>query len=310
MEEQLELQLTTAERETLSMLEETITRGIASFIEVGQALMEIRESRLYREEHKTFEVYCRNRWGFDKRYANRLIQGSSVAIEMGPIGPKTESQARELTAVPEEHREKVMREATESGRVTARSIREIGQALSGKGARQALHSSESVEWYTPEYIIEAAREAMGGIDLDPASCPEANETVKAAVHYSEGGLEKKWFGRVWMNPPYGRGEGWESNQSVWTRHAITMAEAEATEQTCMLVNAAIGTKWFSELYGFWMCLFDERIQFDGHGKKDPTNGNAVVYIGNNVKQFHDAFERYGRIVPPSILVRSWVRSES
>ena len=40
--------------------------------------------------------------------------------------------------------------------------------------------SGKFEWYTPESIIELARETMGSIDLDPASCEAANRTVEAA----------------------------------------------------------------------------------------------------------------------------------
>ena len=53
------------------------------------------------------------------------------------------------------------------------------------------------EWYTPAYIIEAARKTMGTIDLDPASSVIANETVKATTFYTidDDGLIKEWGGR-------------------------------------------------------------------------------------------------------------------
>lgn len=69
-----------------------------------------------------------------------------------------------------------------------------------------MEVTKSSEWYTPPKYIEAAREVMGGIDLDPASCATANQIVKATAYYTkeQNGLEQNWKGRVWLNPPYGR----------------------------------------------------------------------------------------------------------
>ena len=52
---------------------------------------------------------------------------------------------------------------------------------------------------------------MGEIDLDPCSNSKAQPNVPALNHFTveDDGLEQKWFGRVYMNPPYGR-----ENQSV------------------------------------------------------------------------------------------------
>lgn len=70
-------------------------------------------------------------------------------------------------------------------------------------AANARHSHASVEHYTPKPIVEAARYALGAIDLDPASCTLAQETVQAASWYAlpANGLELPWEGRVFCNPP-------------------------------------------------------------------------------------------------------------
>jgi len=83
---------------SLPELEAVIERGQQTFIEVGRALLEIRDRRLYRETHATFEAYCRERWGWGRHYANRHIQAAQVAEALVPTGtiPKTEAQARAM----------------------------------------------------------------------------------------------------------------------------------------------------------------------------------------------------------------------
>lgn len=85
---------------TLDECEAVIRRGLNSFIEVGEALMEIRDNRLYREKgFSRFEDYCQQEWKWTHRHANRLIESAEVVHSLGPIGPilpATESQAREL----------------------------------------------------------------------------------------------------------------------------------------------------------------------------------------------------------------------
>lgn len=56
------------------------------------------------------------------------------------------------------------------------------------------------EWLTPPGIISA----LGEFDLDP--CMPVNRPWNTAkVHYTkdDDGLSKEWFGRIWLNPPYG-----------------------------------------------------------------------------------------------------------
>lgn len=80
---------------------------------LSATLAEIRDSRLYRIEFKTFETYCQERWGWGRDYANKLIQASAVVSSL-PAGLDTivckEGHARELAKAPEEERAAVIDE--------------------------------------------------------------------------------------------------------------------------------------------------------------------------------------------------------
>jgi len=66
----------------LKELEKVIQRGLASFIEVGNALLEIRESGLYKLHYRSFEEYCLERWGLSKSYAHRQIIAAQTADQL------------------------------------------------------------------------------------------------------------------------------------------------------------------------------------------------------------------------------------
>ena len=70
-------------KSSLRELELRIERGLETFVDVGEALMEIKERKLYKESHTSFDTYCRERWGFRKRYGNRLIAAANMAEIVG-----------------------------------------------------------------------------------------------------------------------------------------------------------------------------------------------------------------------------------
>jgi hypothetical protein len=117
-------------RDELAYLESIIERGRQTFIEVGTALMEIREKGLHKTDGwDTFEDYCRERWGFSRFYAHRLIEAAEVANDVLPTGnvPKSERQARELARLPDpESRREVWQQvvADHGANVTAAKVRE------------------------------------------------------------------------------------------------------------------------------------------------------------------------------------------
>jgi hypothetical protein len=69
----------------LAQLERVIERGLNTFVAVGGALLEIRDSRLYHQTHKTFDAYCRARWGWGHKRAYDLIDSAQVAKRLVPV---------------------------------------------------------------------------------------------------------------------------------------------------------------------------------------------------------------------------------
>lgn len=72
--------------------------------------------------------------------------------------------------------------------------------MKGIGGHQRAYQGRTDEWLTPPEIIKE----LGPFDLDPCS-PINRPWPTAGTHYTveDDGLSKPWFGRVWLNPPYG-----------------------------------------------------------------------------------------------------------
>lgn len=125
--------ITAPEADLLAFCERKIAAGFSTFCEVGDALLKIRDARLYRASHASFEAYCREKWGMTRRRADQLIEASAVVIGLASENHgsqiTTERQARELAKVPEESRAEVLKEAAEAGPVTAKAIKAAAEKL-------------------------------------------------------------------------------------------------------------------------------------------------------------------------------------
>ena len=113
--------------ERLAELEKLIAKGRKTFVEVGLALAEIRDMRLYKREYSGFAEYCQNKWGWNKSYAYYMIDSAEV-VKALPEKVSTmvdsERQVRELAKVPAKDRAGVVQAIVESGKpVTAAEIR-------------------------------------------------------------------------------------------------------------------------------------------------------------------------------------------
>lgn len=103
-----------------------------------------------------------------------------------------------------------------------------------------MFSSKSEEHETPEGFFNFLNWAYGPFDLDPAATAE-NTKGKAFFTKEDDGLRQRWFGRVYVNPPYGR------NIGQWIGKAIAESVRDEVEQVVMLLPARTDTVWFHEL---------------------------------------------------------------
>jgi hypothetical protein len=116
------------QQDRLKHLENIIANNQYRFYEIGQALKEIRDSRLYKQVlFTTFEAYARDRWDIGRSQAYRLINAYSVIGNLSPIGdrlPGNETQTRPLVPLAPPEQRKIWKDFLNTGlEVTARNIK-------------------------------------------------------------------------------------------------------------------------------------------------------------------------------------------
>lgn len=125
-----------------------------------------------------------------------------------------------------------------------------------------LEVGSSVEWYTPPEIFRALGLTF---DLDPCAPPGGLPWIPAKRFLSraDDGLARPWEGRVWLNPPYGRGI------DAWMRKLSAHGDGIA------LVHARTDTAWWREAVSgaTALCFVAGRIKFV-RGMAAPLSGGA------------------------------------
>lgn len=260
---------------------------------------------------------ARNRSGMRTDLVEKLPPGIKMGKSRDQLGKmaglsgKTIDTVKRISStVSEPVKEKLRSGAisiNQAAQLTKLSAEERGlaerQILSGTDVKHVLDgikkrpvfvslNSGNAERYTPSYIIEAAREVMGSIDLDPCSCKIANTVVKAERFFSiqEDGLKQEWSGNIWLNPPYSNPE---------TQNFINKLLESNCSQACVLVNNATETAWFQRLLSSCdaVCFVNHRIAFwkedDPEEGTKGLQGQAVFYIGQNVQGFQGIFTKIG-----------------
>lgn len=130
-------------------------------------------------------------------------------------------------------------------------------------------SSKTDEWATPQDYFNKISEEFGGFDLDPCCTVES---AKAPSFFTKeyDGLSKRWWGKVWMNPPYGR------EIIKWMKKAYE-SSLEGVVVVC-LVPARTDTKWWHEYAMKGEIRFIRgRLKFGGSKNSAPFPSALVVF---------------------------------
>jgi ParB family chromosome partitioning protein len=158
------------------------------------------------------------------------------------------------------------------------------------------------DFYTPNELIIAASNAMGGIDLDAASHWLANRVHKIPefFHLHKSAFDNPWKGKVWLNPPYGNNDPWfERIKLFWDDGSI--------KQLCMISPVWVfGTQIAAPILdrAAAMTLLTPTPKFWGNpaGKTGTNHPHAIIYMGDRIGEFYEAFRQYG--VPMKLLPRN------
>jgi Family of unknown function (DUF6011)/DNA N-6-adenine-methyltransferase (Dam) len=150
------------------------------------------------------------------------------------------------------------------------------------------------EWYTPPEVLALVREVLGTIDVDPASCALAQQTVQATTFYTmaDSGLAHPWLGTVFCNPPYHM-----PDIARFCGKLLEELDAGHTTAAILLTNGVTDTGWFHAVAprAAAICFTEDRVRFT-HATRDglrPCQGQALFYFGPDVARFCAVFAPIG-----------------
>ena len=155
-----------AEAEALATHEGAIDHSLRSCFAAGAALKAIRDGRLYRETDRTFEAYCRRRWGMSRQRANQFIDCSTIEDSLTTIvvKPATESQARELAA---------LRDG--DGSIDAAKVAEVWSEVVASSGRTGRPVTARL---IREHVRAAAPAPAGGEETPARAAPDIARIVR------------------------------------------------------------------------------------------------------------------------------------
>ena len=187
-------QLTGDEADSLGTCERAVENlGTATWL-AGKALQTIRDGKLYRQTHRTFEDYITERWEIGERTAYQMIEEWPLAERLNQaLGkPATASHTRALlpvvarfgqdgldaaTGLYEELRDRAQ---TEGVRVTATLTGQVVKAV----LKHASKQTEATEFRAAARQLMEADSLPQSIGKGPASIPANAACPDDAIHWS------------------------------------------------------------------------------------------------------------------------------
>lgn len=158
------------EASRLADLEKVVERGLSTFVEVGEALLAIRDERLYRLTHGTWEAYLSDRWGFSDGRWRQIKAATEVAHALSVTtgsAPTSERVARELVPIMRQDPVSlpvVMAAAQERAGerpVTAADVRaEVRERFRSMAAESEAEVQQATSHWTPDQRAAVAPERM------------------------------------------------------------------------------------------------------------------------------------------------------
>lgn len=165
--------LSANEAARLGQLQKVIVDNFQSFVKVGQALAEIRDRELYREEFRTFERYCKHVFDIARGTAYRYIAAAEVVSNVSKLEtsgeiilmiPANEAQVRPLSLLKPDQQMAVWKAAVESA---------------PKGKVTASHVAKVVKGYMGQEVKSKIRNAREKVDVDQLLGAEFKEKFQA-----------------------------------------------------------------------------------------------------------------------------------
>lgn len=182
--------LSSPEYDRLEELETIVSKGLAGFFEVGKALNEINEKRLYRQYHQTFEAYLADQWQIDRSRGYQMIVAAQVADEMSTMvdipQPANERQARALKPLSGQPAKmaEAMAQAAEAtdGKPTAKAIKDAVDDIVDPDLAIRLQKDADRAARKADQDAKKARQSAAEADLLDRAADEFDDVAAAALN--------------------------------------------------------------------------------------------------------------------------------